>query len=86
MVAVVVALVVPNLRPVLALVGAVGFSSLGLLFPALVDIVSTWREASALRLAKNILILVFWLVALLSGTYSAILEIKDTYFSPALAS
>lgn len=77
---VVVALVVPNLRPVLALVGAVGFSSLGLLFPALVDIVVAWDTASALRLAKNLLIIVFWLVALLSGTYSALLEIRDTYF------
>lgn len=82
----VVALIVPNLRPVLALVGAVGFSSLGLLFPALVDMVITWRSASPLHMTKNVLIIVFWLVALLSGTYSAILEIRDTYFSPALAS
>ncbi|XP_034232724.1 proton-coupled amino acid transporter-like protein pathetic isoform X2 [Thrips palmi] len=78
---VVVALVVPNLRPVLALVGAVGFSSLGLLFPATVDLVVSWPGASALRVAKNVLIVLFWLVALLSGTYSALLEIRDTYFT-----
>ncbi|XP_052129527.1 proton-coupled amino acid transporter-like protein pathetic [Frankliniella occidentalis] len=78
---VVVALVVPNLRPVLALVGAVGFSTLGLLFPALVDLVVHWRSASALRVTKDVLIMLFWLVALLAGTYSALLEIMDTYFT-----
>ncbi|KAE8740267.1 hypothetical protein FOCC_FOCC014228 [Frankliniella occidentalis] len=81
LVQVVVALVVPNLRPVLALVGAVGFSTLGLLFPALVDLVVHWRSASALRVTKDVLIMLFWLVALLAGTYSALLEIMDTYFT-----
>lgn len=84
--AVVVALVVPNLRPVLALVGAVGFSSLGLLFPALVDLVVAGPGASRARITKDVLIVLFWLVALLSGTYSALLEIKDTYFSEPQAS
>ncbi|KAK3909314.1 Proton-coupled amino acid transporter-like protein pathetic [Frankliniella fusca] len=81
LVTVVVALVVPNLRPVLALVGAVGFSTLGLLLPALVDLAVHGAASSALRLTKDVLIVLFWLVALLAGTYSALLEIRDTYFA-----
>ncbi|XP_068081637.1 proton-coupled amino acid transporter-like protein CG1139 isoform X2 [Anabrus simplex] len=77
-----VAIALPNLGPIISLVGAVCFSTLGLFIPAVVETVTRWEDSLGFcnwRLWKNALIVVLSLGALLSGSYTSILEIVDTY-------
>ncbi|XP_063236029.1 proton-coupled amino acid transporter-like protein pathetic [Bacillus rossius redtenbacheri] len=75
-----VALAVPNLGPIISLVGAVCFSTLGLLCPAVIDTATHWERGLGKwrwLLWKNVFIIVFSLIALFTGAYSAILEIIE---------
>ncbi|CAG9791761.1 unnamed protein product [Diatraea saccharalis] len=65
----------PNLELVISLVGAVFFSTLGLLIPAIVDTVYHWdKDLGPLNyvLYKNILIGLISVIALVSGAYVSI--------------
>ncbi|XP_067008859.2 proton-coupled amino acid transporter-like protein pathetic [Anabrus simplex] len=78
------AIAVPNLGPITSLVGAVCFSMLGLLVPAVIETVTFWNEGLGFarwRLYKNIIIIILSLIALVSGSYSSIEEIIETYGS-----
>jgi solute carrier family 36 (proton-coupled amino acid transporter) len=70
---------VPNLGPMISLVGAICFSNLGLLCPAIIEIVAYYEEKQRLRFWKNIFIIAFGLLALVSGTYASIVEIIAAY-------
>lgn len=74
-----VAVAVPNLGPIISLVGALCFSTLGLFCPAVIETVTYWEHGLGWRLWKNILIVIFALIALLTGSYSSILEIIREY-------
>lgn len=70
MVTVGVALSVPNLEPIIGLVGSIFLSTLGLLIPAVVDTVLRYETGLGFmnwRLFKNIFLIVFWLFVLVSG-------------------
>lgn len=72
---VVLAVVVPDLELLIGLVGAIFFSTLGLLIPAVVQTVYRWeRGLGPLNyiLWKNILLIVFYLIVLLTGCYTSI--------------
>lgn len=59
------------------LVGAIFFSSLGFLVPAVLDIIVTYQEswgAFHWKLIKNLFIILIALFALVSGSYYAILD------------
>ncbi|KAJ8897617.1 hypothetical protein PR048_002966 [Dryococelus australis] len=79
---IVIAIAVPNLGPIISLVGAVCFSTLGLLCPAVIDTAANWEDGLGRWrwvLWKNGFIVLFALLALFTGAYTAILEIVDTY-------
>nr|CAD7575120.1 unnamed protein product [Timema californicum] len=77
-----VAIAVPNLGPIISLVGAVCFSTLGLLCPAVIETATHWENGlGKFRwvLWKNVLIIFFSLLALITGAYTSILEIIHEY-------
>ncbi|XP_077291983.1 proton-coupled amino acid transporter-like protein acs [Arctopsyche grandis] len=72
-----IAVVVPQLDLLISFVGAVFFSTLGLLIPAIVEIVHCWDGNLGFfywRLIKDVLIGLFSIVALVSGAYQSLNE------------
>jgi proton-coupled amino acid transporter len=81
---VVVAILVPNLGPFISLVGAVCLSFLGLMFPSIVELVVFWDVPGGMGrynwvIWKNILVISFGIVGFLTGTYTSLLEIIESY-------
>lgn len=76
---------VPNLGPFISLIGAVCLSTLGLMFPAIIETITYWDVPSlgALnwRLYKNALLVAFGIVGFLTGSYVSFMEIIETVFS-----
>lgn len=74
---------VPNLEPVIGLVGAVFFSFLGLFVPAFVECVylSAYEGYGLFqwKLWKNIILMIFAAIALFTGTFVSVLHIIDEY-------
>ncbi|XP_072941679.1 proton-coupled amino acid transporter-like protein pathetic [Epargyreus clarus] len=78
--AVALAAAFPNLELVISLVGAIFFSTLGLLLPAIIDTVYLWdRDLGKFNyvLIKNTIIGIVSLIVLISGTYVSILGIIE---------
>lgn len=76
------AVAVPTIGPFIALIGALCFSILGLIVPALVEIVTFWDDGfgpGKWMLWKNGLVFLFGLMALLFGSYTSILDIIAVY-------
>ncbi|KAL1517835.1 hypothetical protein ABEB36_001549 [Hypothenemus hampei] len=82
-VTVTLAILIPNLGGFISLVGAVCLSMLGLIFPAVIDLVTFYDEPGLgkynWRLYKNLFLIFFGLVGFLTGTYVSIKEIIDSY-------
>jgi proton-coupled amino acid transporter len=76
---VVVAIAVPNLGPIISLVGAVCFSTLGLFCPAVIETVTYWENNLGWRFWKNVTIALFAILALVTGSYASVLEIIHEY-------
>ncbi|XP_075972589.1 proton-coupled amino acid transporter-like protein acs [Anticarsia gemmatalis] len=75
---VILAIAVPDLELLIGLVGAIFFSTLGLLIPVVVQTVHKWERGLGkfnYILWKNGLLLLFYFIVLISGCYSAISEI-----------
>lgn len=77
-----VAIAIPNLGPFISLVGAVCLSTLGLMFPSVIELVTVWEQENGLgkwnwRLWKNIAIISFGVLGFLTGTYVSIQEILE---------
>ncbi|KAL1454847.1 hypothetical protein WDU94_008979 [Cyamophila willieti] len=79
---VVIGAIVPNLGPIISLVGAICFSMLGLFCPAVIEYV-TYYDANKpwyrFRNIKNFTIAIISIGALISGTYYSIEEIIAFY-------
>ncbi|XP_075213913.1 proton-coupled amino acid transporter-like protein pathetic isoform X2 [Lycorma delicatula] len=76
------AIAVPQLAPAISLIGAVGFSTLGLLIPALLDVIIISEEGIDLFdyiIWKNILIMLLSVFTLFSGSYVSVLDIVQQY-------
>lgn len=77
------AIAIPDLEPFISLVGAVFFSSLGLFVPAFIEIVYLQTNGSfgPMRwlLWKNILLMVFSVIAMFAGAFVSIKHIIDSY-------
>lgn len=70
-----VAIAVPHLEPIIGLVGSVCFSTLGLLIPSVVETVWKWDTGLGRYnwiLIKNVLLGVFSIFALISGSARSI--------------
>ncbi|XP_047023622.1 proton-coupled amino acid transporter-like protein pathetic isoform X1 [Helicoverpa zea] len=75
---VVLAVAVPDLELLIGLVGAIFFSTLGLLIPVVVQTVHLWEKGLgkfSYILWKNALLLIFYFIVLVSGCYTAVSEI-----------
>ncbi|KAJ1528646.1 hypothetical protein ONE63_007041 [Megalurothrips usitatus] len=74
---------VPNLGPVISLIGSLFLSVLGLFIPAVVDLAAFWGDASPARkvylAAKNGFIVLLSFFAAAAGSYFSILDIIDTF-------
>lgn len=79
---VVVAIAVPNLGGFISLVGAVCLSTLGLMFPAIIDLVTSYEDPGLgrfnWRLWKNAFLITFGLIGFVTGSYVSIQEILHT--------
>lgn len=81
---VLMAVAIPNLGPFISLIGAVCLSTLGLMFPAIIEMVTFWNEIEQVgfnnwnwRLYKNLLLVGFGIIGFLTGTYVSIEEITE---------
>lgn len=76
---VIVAIIVPNLGGFISLVGAVCLSMLGLIFPAIIDLVTFYEDPGFgrfnWRLWKNLFLVGFGLIGFITGTFVSIQEI-----------
>lgn len=74
------AIAVPNLGPLISLIGAVCLSTLGLMFPSIIELVTVWDQDNGLgrlkwRLWKNIAIICFGVLGFVTGSYVCIVDI-----------
>ncbi|XP_055636354.1 proton-coupled amino acid transporter-like protein CG1139 isoform X2 [Toxorhynchites rutilus septentrionalis] len=72
------AAMIPNLGAVISLVGAVSSSTLALIFPPLIEIITFWPDGLGKRywiLWKDIAIMTFGICGFVFGTYSSIAQI-----------
>lgn len=77
---VVLAAIVPNLGPIISLVGAVSSSTLALIFPPLIEIITFWPNKLGRNnwiLWKDIGIMIFGIAGFVFGTYASVMEILD---------
>ncbi|CAH1119687.1 unnamed protein product [Phaedon cochleariae] len=76
---VLLAILIPNLGGFISLVGAVCLSMLGLIFPAIIDLVTNYEDPGLgrfqWRLWKNMFLIGFGLLGFVTGTYVSIQEI-----------
>lgn len=79
---VVIAIAIPNLGGFISLVGAVCLSTLGLMFPAIIDLVTFYEDPGLgrfnWRLWKNTLLILFGLIGFITGSYVSIQEIINS--------
>lgn len=77
-----VAIGVPNLGGFISLVGAVCLSTLGLMFPAVIDLITFYDEPGLgrfkWRLWKNLFLIGFGMLGFVTGTYVSIHEIMES--------
>ncbi|XP_037034964.1 proton-coupled amino acid transporter-like protein CG1139 [Bradysia coprophila] len=78
------AVAIPNLELFISLFGALCLSALGLVFPALIQLFTYWKQISGLEkifmVLKNAFIVIVGLVGLVVGTYTSLSEIIATFF------
>ncbi|XP_054268247.1 proton-coupled amino acid transporter-like protein pathetic [Macrosteles quadrilineatus] len=76
------AILVPQLAPVISLIGAVGLTMLGLALPAALETLTFWDEGLGVarwRLWKNIFLGLAAVVTLFSGTWVSLSQIIEVY-------
>lgn len=76
-----VSIAVPNLDPFISLVGSVFFSSLGIFVPAVIESAYMYPNYGFFKwkLWKNIFLMLFSIIALVSGSFVSIREIIHAY-------
>ena len=75
-----VAISIPDIGPFISLVGAVCLSTLGLMLPSIIELVTVWELDNGLgrfnwRLWKNIAIIAFGVLGFITGSYTSIQSI-----------
>ncbi|XP_075229259.1 solute carrier family 36 member pathetic [Lycorma delicatula] len=79
---VLLAVAVPTIGPFISLIGALCFSFLGLIIPVFIEFVTFWDVGFGSCnwiVWKNILVLIFGVLALIFGSYTSILQIIKEY-------
>lgn len=77
---VITAILIPRLGPFISLIGAICLSTLGLMFPSLIELVTVWESENGLGkwnwiLWKNIAIIMFGVLGFATGSYVSVLDI-----------
>lgn len=74
---------VPDISPFISLIGAVCLSTLGLMFPSIIEIITYYERPGYGKfnwiLWKNILLIMFGITGFITGTYVSIEEISKEY-------
>jgi proton-coupled amino acid transporter len=74
---------IPQLGPFISLVGAVCLSTLGLMFPAIIELVTYWDSPGMgscyWQLWKNFFIILFGILGFITGTITSIEEIVTEF-------
>lgn len=73
------AIAIPHLGPFISLVGAVCLSTLGLMFPAVIELITFWDTPGGLgaynwKVYKNMAVIAFGMLGFVTGTYVSIQE------------
>lgn len=80
-----IAAAVPNLGPFISLVGAMCLSTLGLIFPSVIEMVTYWEKPGMgqfyWRIWKNIFLIGFGILGFVTGTISSLQEIYESFNS-----
>ncbi|PSN47707.1 Proton-coupled amino acid transporter-like protein pathetic [Blattella germanica] len=79
---VVLAVAVPTISPFISLIGALCFSILGLIMPAIIEVITFWDGGlgpGRWRLWKNVVVSIFGMMALCFGSYTSVLQIAALY-------
>ncbi|GLV45551.1 uncharacterized protein CBL_02571 [Carabus blaptoides fortunei] len=81
-----IAIAIPNLGGFISLVGAVCLSTLGLMFPSIIELITFWDNPGLGRfnwvLWKNVLLISFGMIGFLTGTYVSVQEIIADFSKP----
>lgn len=76
------AIAIPTIGPFMSLIGAVCVSTLGFIFPAIIEMITYYDRPGYgflnWILWKDILLVLFGIGSFVIGTYISILEISDT--------
>ena len=79
----ILALSIPNLDDLIALVGAVASSALAMIFPPLIHMLTYWKEKTRLPkpvwLAKDITIMIIGILGFFFGTFAAFHSIVNDF-------
>ncbi|XP_064117193.1 proton-coupled amino acid transporter-like protein CG1139 isoform X2 [Macrobrachium nipponense] len=78
----ILAAAIPNIGLFISLVGAVASSTLAIIFPPIIEMVTFWPRLSSFTLLKCICILLFGIFSFVTGTYASVTAII-TYFQDA---
>lgn len=75
---------IPNLELFISLFGALCLSALGLAFPALIEYCTFYKERHGIHkvilILKDVIIIVIGVAGLITGTWTSLSEIVNTYF------
>uniref|UniRef100_A0A1B6LYL8 Amino acid transporter transmembrane domain-containing protein n=2 Tax=Graphocephala atropunctata TaxID=36148 RepID=A0A1B6LYL8_9HEMI len=74
---------IPNLSDVISLVGAVSSSTLALIFPPIIEIVTFWDKGlSRVTILKDVVIMIFGILGFISGSYISLSNILSPKARP----
>lgn len=80
---VLLAVAIPNLELFISLFGALCLSALGLVFPALIQLFTYWKQTSGMQkvimVLTDLFIVIVGLIGLVVGTYTSLSEIIATF-------
>ncbi|KAF5276506.1 hypothetical protein FQA39_LY06575 [Lamprigera yunnana] len=80
-IAILIAVAIPSIVPFMSLVGAICFSTAGIIMPMIINILTFWNEIhyNYYKIAKCIVVFLFGVLAMISGTVTAIIDIIALY-------
>lgn len=77
-----IAIGIPNIGPFISLIGAAGLSTLGLMFPSIIELITYYKHPGYGKfqwiLWKNVVLIVCGIVSFFFGTYVSLLEIYNS--------
>lgn len=76
-----IAIGIPNIGPFISLIGAAGLSTLGLMFPPIIEIITYYKQPGYGKfmwiLWKNVFLILCGIASFFTGTYVSLLEIYN---------